>query len=91
METIAFWAAVILPLWDIPLIVRIVRRKSSQDISVLWAAGLWVCAILMTPSAFIAANKVAIGFNIMNVIMLTVVLIVVIKYRKGNVCLSSKP
>jgi len=84
VKTIGFWAAVILPLWDIPLIVRVVRRKSSQDISLIWAVGIWVAAVLMAPSAFIKADRIAIGFNVMNVVMLTGVLIVTIKYRKGK-------
>ena len=72
-----------LPLFDIPLIVRIFKRKSSADISVSWAVGLWVCAVLMAPSSFIAGNAIAIGFNIVNVVMLSGVLFAVIKYRKG--------
>jgi len=89
VKTIGFWAAVILPLWDIPLIVQIIQRKSSQDISKVWAVGLWGTSVLMAPSAFISGDRLAIGFNIMNVIMLTAVLIVVIKYRKGEPCTSS--
>ena len=85
MKTIGFWAAVILPLWDIPLIVRVIQRKSSQDISIVWAVGIWISSVLMAPSAFISGDKLAIGFNTMNVIMLTGVLIVVIKYRKGPI------
>ena len=84
MGTIGFWAAVILPLWDIPLMVRVVQRKSSQDISMVWAVGLWISSVFMAPSAFISGDKLAIGFNTMNVIMLTGVLIVVIKYREGS-------
>jgi hypothetical protein len=38
----------------------------------------------MAPSAFISGNKLAIGFNTMNVIMLTGVMIVTVKYRKGK-------
>jgi len=74
-----------LPLWDIPLMVRIIQRKSSQDISIVWAVGLWLTSVLMAPSAFISGDKIAIGFNTVNVIMLTGVVIVVIKYRKGPV------
>ena len=84
METIGFWASVALPLWDIPLMVRIIRRKSSQDISMSWAMGIWVTSVLLAPSAFISGDKMAMGFNTVNVIMLTAVLIVVFKYRKGN-------
>lgn len=83
METIGFWAAAILPLWDIPLVVRVIRRRSSQDISTVWAAGMWFCSILMAPSAFISGDLPAIGFNTVNVIMMTAVVAVVIKYRKG--------
>jgi uncharacterized protein with PQ loop repeat len=88
VKTIGLWAAIILPLWDIPLIVRIIQRKSSDDISLIWICGMWVTSVLMAPSAFISGDKLAIGFNIMNVIMMTAVLIVVIKYRKGNVWAS---
>ena len=84
METVGFWAAVVLPLWDIPLMVRIVRRKSSQDISLGWVFGLWGSSVLMAPSSFISGDKMAMGFNAVNVIMLTAVLIVVFKYRKGS-------
>ena len=86
MKTIGFWAAVILPFWDIPLMVRVIRRKSSEDISLIWIAGLWGSSVLMAPSAFMTGDKVAMGFNAVNVTMLTLVLIVVIKYRKGHRC-----
>jgi uncharacterized protein with PQ loop repeat len=84
METIGFWASIALPLWDIPLMVRVIRRRSSQDISMSWAFGIWATAVMLAPSAFISGDKMAIAFNIANVIMLTGVLIVVFKYRKGN-------
>jgi uncharacterized protein with PQ loop repeat len=83
VKTIGLWAATILPLWDIPLIVRIVRRKSSQDISLIYAVGIWVTSVMMAPSAFVSGDKLAMGFNTMNVIMLTAVMAVTIKYRKG--------
>ena len=84
METVGFWAAVMLPLFDIPLIVHIIKRKSSADISILWAVGLWSSSVLMAPSAFLHGDKVAIGFNIVNVVMLTCVLIAVLVYRKSK-------
>lgn len=83
-EMVGFWAGIMLPLWDIPLILRIIQRKSSQDISLLWIWGLWLTSVLMTPSAFMVGNKLAIGFNVVNVTMLTIVLIVVLKYQRGQ-------
>lgn len=84
METIGFWAAVVLPLWDIPLIAHVIKRKSSKDISLVWAFGLWLTSVLMAPSAFVSGDKMAMGFNVVNVVMLTLVVIVVFKYRKGQ-------
>ena len=83
-KTVGFWAAVILPLWDIPLMVHVIKRKSSEDISLGWAFGLWLSSVLMAPSSFLAGDRVAMGFNVVNVIVLTGVLIVVFKYRKGK-------
>jgi hypothetical protein len=39
--------------------------------------------VMMAPSAFVSGDKLAMGFNTMNVIMLTAVMAVTIKYRKG--------
>lgn len=87
MEYVSTAAAAALPLFDIPLIVRIVRRKSSADISVSWIVGLWVCSVGMAPAAIISSTDfVWKTFNIFNVILLTGVLWAVIYYRKGNSC-----
>ena len=83
-EKIAFVAAIILPLWNVPLILRIVRRKSSKDISIYWTLGVWVCFLLMAPDAFRSSDVVWRAFNIMNLIFFTAVAIVVVKYRKTN-------
>lgn len=85
-ESIATVAAVILPLWNIPLIVRVIRRKSSQDISLYWLLGVWVCFLLMAPQAFRSADQVWRLFNIANLVCFTSVVIVVLKYRKGTKC-----
>ncbi|UCD55592.1 MAG: hypothetical protein JSV93_01995 [Candidatus Omnitrophota bacterium] len=84
MEKIAFIAAIILPLWNIPLIVRVIKRKSSRDISIFWALGVWVCFLLMAPDAFRSPDPVWRVFNIMNLILFTTVTFVVLAYRKGN-------
>lgn len=82
MERIAFIAAIILPLWNIPLIVRVIRRKSSEDISTYWALGVWICFLLMAPAGFRSSDPVWRIFNIMNLILFTAVVTVVLTYRK---------
>ena len=82
MKIIAFVAALVLPLWNIPLIVRIIKRRSSRDISIYWALGVWTCFLLMAPEAFRSVDPVWRAFNIMNLILFTAVVITVLIYRK---------
>lgn len=51
-------AAIALPLWNIPLIARIVRRRSSEDVSMYWAFGIWSCLLLMLPSGLVLGDIV---------------------------------
>lgn len=83
-QKIALIAAIVLPLWNIPLIVRIVKRKSSKDISLYWALGVWVCFLLMAPDAFRSVDPVWRTFNIVNLILFSAVVVVVLVYRKGK-------
>ncbi len=77
-------AAVVLPLWNIPLIVRIVRRRSSRDISLSWAVGVWVCFLLMAPSGLRSSDPVWRTFNVMNIVLFTGVVAVTLKYRRPS-------
>ncbi|MBN2482621.1 MAG: hypothetical protein JXD21_00290 [Candidatus Omnitrophica bacterium] len=83
-DKIALIAAIVLPLWNIPLIVRILQRKSSRDISIYWVLGVWICFLLMAPQAFRSTDLVWRAFNIMNLILFTMVAVVVLMYRKGD-------
>jgi uncharacterized protein with PQ loop repeat len=84
IEKIALVAAIILPLWNLPFIFRIVRRKSSQDVSLYWAVGVWSCFVLMAPSGFTSEDLVWRVFNIANLSLFTLVLIFVLAYRKSR-------
>ncbi|MDP2938638.1 MAG: hypothetical protein Q8O13_00935 [Candidatus Omnitrophota bacterium] len=81
IQFIGLIAAIILPLWNIPLIVRIIKRKSSRDLSILWAIGVWVCLLLMAPSGFISKDIVWRVFNIVNLILFSAVVITVLVFR----------
>ncbi|OGW90224.1 MAG: hypothetical protein A3A73_04885 [Omnitrophica bacterium RIFCSPLOWO2_01_FULL_50_24] len=82
VEQIALVAAIVLPLWNIPLVVRIIKRKSSEDFSLAWAFGVWTCFVLMAPQAFFSPDLVWRVFNMVNLVLLTLVVLVVVLYRK---------
>lgn len=83
MQKIALIAAIVLPLWNIPLIVRVIRRKSSGDISIYWVLGVWTCFLLMAPAAVRSADIVWRVFNIVNLVLFSGVAVVVVAYRRG--------
>ncbi len=50
IDKIALVASIVLPLWNIPLIIRMIKRRSSGDISLFWAIGVWACLLAILPS-----------------------------------------
>ncbi len=76
--------AVALRFWDIPLIVRIIKRRSSKDVSLFWVIGVWVCFVLMAPSGFTTKDMVWRVFNITNLVLFTAVFVVVLVYYNGR-------
>ncbi|MCD8534530.1 MAG: hypothetical protein LR011_07000 [Verrucomicrobia bacterium] len=81
MELVALVASIALPLWNIPLIVKIVQRRSSEDISLAWALGVWGCILLMAPAGFTSDDLVWRTFNMVNAVFFTAVVITVLSYR----------
>ncbi len=84
IENVGLVASIALPLWNIPLIIKIIQRKSSQDISLWWALGVWTCILLMFPAGLQSEDKVWRAFNIVNIIFFTAVVVVTLRYRKGK-------
>ncbi len=74
-------ASFLLPLFNIPLIFRIVKRKSSDDISAIWVVGVWICILFMTPAALTSSDVTFRVFGIMNVIFFSLVAFFALKYR----------
>ena len=74
-------AAIVLPLWNIPLILNIERRRSSKDISLWWAWGIWGCLALMLPASLASPDPVFRIFGIINIVLFTAVVIQVLRYR----------
>ena len=81
ITTAGLIAGVLLPLWNIPLVLRIGRRRSSADISLAWAVGVWACILLMLPAALVSSDVVFRIFSILNAVFFTAVVIQVFRYR----------
>ena len=77
-------AAIFLPLFNIPLIARMIRRKSSADISLWWALGVWTCLVLMLPAGLGSSDLVFKIFNVVNIVFFSVVVAVTVFYRKKD-------
>jgi len=81
MTQLGLVSAVALPLFDIPLIARIMRRKSSEDISLVWTFGIWACTLGMLPSSLGSSDIILKAFAIVNTVLFTAVVVAVVKYH----------
>ena len=81
IEKLGWISAVVLPFWNIPLIVRIEQRKSSKDMSLAWALGVFACLIGMLPSGLQSSDPVFKTFTVVNLVMFSVVVVQVLRYR----------
>lgn len=81
IELLGLVAAVGLPLWNIPLLLKIRKRRSSRDISLTWAFGVWGCLLLMLPSGLSSPDPIYRAFTISNAILFTAVLFEVLRFR----------
>ncbi|MEI8011701.1 MAG: hypothetical protein WCI27_04365 [Candidatus Omnitrophota bacterium] len=84
LEILALVASVVMPFWNIPLIHRIIQRKSSGDMSIAWLWGVWLCMLLMVPWAIVTTEMVLKVFSLVNFMLFSCVVVVVLKYRQGE-------
>ncbi len=82
ISLIAAIAGIILPFSNIPLVIRIIKRRSSQDISLWWAFGVWSCLALMLPHGLITEEVVLRGFTIANFTLFSIAYLIILYYRK---------
>ena len=81
IKSVGMIASIALPLFNLPLMLKIRRRGSSKDISLVWAVGVWACIVLMLPAALISSDMVFRVFSIVNSVLFTGVLLYVLRYR----------
>ena len=71
----------IMPLWNIPLIIKIVRNQSSNEISLLWLFGVWVSILCLLPQSLKSLNLHLKVSGILNVIFFSIVAFTVLYYK----------
>ena len=81
IQQLGWLAAVAMPLWNIPLILHLRRRRSSSDISLSWALGVFACILLMLPSALRSPDPVFRLFGALNTVLFGAVVVYVLRYR----------
>ncbi len=81
IQTLGLIAAVAMPFWNIPLILKIARRKSAKDMSLAWAFGVMLCMLLMLPSALASTDVVFRVFGIVNAVLFAAVVVQIVRYR----------
>ncbi len=80
-QTLGFLGAALMPLCNIPLIARIIKRKSANDISLGWVLGVEICVLAMLPSSLGSADPVLKIYGISNSIFFSIVTGVVCYYH----------
>ena len=81
MRWLGLAAACALPLWNLPLIWRIQRRRSSRDLGLAWAFGVWGCLLAMLQAGLISPDPIFRAFSVLNVVLFTGVVVQVLRYR----------
>lgn len=81
VHTIGMMGAISLPFWNIPLIVKIGRRRSSKDISLSWTLGVFGCLWLMLPAGLASPDVVFRWFTLVNLACFSGVVFQVLRYH----------
>lgn len=81
-QAVGMVSAVVLPFWNIPLIWRVQKRRSADDLSPAWALGVWVCLVGMLPSGLASSDAVFKTFTVVNLGLFSVVVFQVLRFRR---------
>lgn len=82
--TLGMVAGLILPFFNLAQIIRMIKFKSSHDVSIVWCIGVWICIVLMLPSALISEDTVYRTFSIVNVAFFSALVGTAVYFRVRN-------
>ena len=82
IQILGLVASVVLPFFNIPLMARMIRRKSSDDLSLVWVAGVFVCIVATLPAAWKSTDLIFKVYQIINVIFFSGVVFLAFYFRR---------
>jgi len=78
---IGWVAALALPFFNIPLVLRMMKTKSSKDLSIIWVLGIFFCLLAMEPAALLSEDLMFKTFATANLLLFSVVTFFVFYFR----------
>jgi uncharacterized protein with PQ loop repeat len=69
LQTIGILSGILMPLFNLPLMLRIIRRRSSDDISLVWVVGVWICVMGLLPSSLQSPDPILFAFGVVNALL----------------------
>lgn len=69
IQTLGMVSGIMMPLFNLPLMLRVIRRRSSQDISLVWVIGVWFCVMGLLPSSLQSLDPILFAFGVVNALL----------------------
>jgi len=66
VQILGFFSSIALPFFNIPLMIRLVKRRSSEDLSLVWVLGVFFCLVGMLPAGFQSSDPIFRIFSFLN-------------------------
>jgi uncharacterized protein with PQ loop repeat len=81
IQTLGMVSGILMPFFNLPLMLRIIRRRSSQDISLVWVVGVWFCVMGLLPSSLQSPDPILFAFGVVNALLFSGVFLSVVYFH----------
>ncbi len=80
-DHMGLWSSSALPFFNIPLMLRLYKRKSSEDLSLVWVLGVFISLSAMLPDGLESPDFTFKIFTVINLAFFSGVTFLVLYYR----------
>ncbi|MGE5306428.1 MAG: hypothetical protein ACM3TN_24215 [Alphaproteobacteria bacterium] len=81
VQAIGIASGILMPFFNLPLMLRIIRRRSSEDISLVWVVGVWFCVMGLLPSSLQSPDPILFSFGVVNALLFSGVFLSVLYFH----------